>query len=85
MFMHQHESGYRCKMDNLFNSVKLAQAAFLLPNPVLIRRVLHKSCQGCPPNVVQEDKMGRAANAARGTIKAALLKGDNRSSNLVAA
>ena len=85
MFMHLHESGYRCKMDNLFNYVKLAQAADSLPNLVLIHRVLHKSGQGCPPNVVQEDKTGRAANAARGTIKAALLKGDSRSSNLVVA
>ncbi len=29
--------------------------------------------------------MGRAANAARGTVKAAVLKGDSRSSNLVVA
>jgi hypothetical protein len=35
--------------------------------------------------VVQEDKTGRAANAARGTVKAAVLKGDSRSSNLVVA
>jgi hypothetical protein len=36
--------------------------------------------------VVQEDlKTGRAADAARGTVKAAVLKGDSRSSNLVVA
>jgi hypothetical protein len=40
MYMHLRESGHRCKMDNLFNSVKLAQAAYSLPNPVLIHGVL---------------------------------------------
>jgi len=86
MFMHLRESGHRCKMDNLFNSVKLAQAAYSLPNPVLIHGVLRKSGLGCPSNVVQEDKTGRrAADTARGTVKAAVLKGDSRSSNLVVA
>jgi hypothetical protein len=35
--------------------------------------------------VVQEDKTGKAADAARGTVKAAVLKGDSRSSNMVVA
>jgi len=85
MFQHLRESGHRCKMDNLFNSVKLAQAACSLPNPVLIHGVLCKSGRGCPSNVVQEDKPGRAADAARGTVKAAVLKGNSQSSNLVVA
>ena len=85
MFQHLCESGHQCKMDNLFNSVKLAQAVYSLPNPVLIHGVLCKSGQGFPPNVVQEDKTGRAADAARGTVKAAVLKGDSRLSNLVIA
>ncbi len=34
MYMHLRESGHICKMDNLFNSVKLAQATYSLPNPV---------------------------------------------------
>jgi hypothetical protein len=34
---------------------------------------------------MQEEKTGRAADAARGTVKAAVLKGDSRSSNLVVA
>ena len=85
MFMHLRESGHRCKMDNLFSSVKLAQAAYSLPNPVLIHGVLRQSGRGSTPNVVQEDKMGRAADAAWGTVKAAVLKGDSRSSDLVIA
>jgi hypothetical protein len=83
MFMNLSESGHRCKMDNLFNSVKLAQAMYSLPNPVLIHGVLGKSGRGCPPCVMQEEKQGRAANQARGTVKAAVLKGDSRSSDLI--
>ena len=85
MFMNLRESSHRCKMDNLFNSVKLAQAAYLLPNPVLIHRVLRKSGQGCPPCVVQEKKTGRATDQARGTVKAAVLKGDSWLSDLIVA
>ena len=47
--------------------------------------VLWKSRRGCPPCIVQDKKTGRAAEAARGTIKAAVLKGESRSSNLVVA
>ncbi len=83
MFMNLRESGHRCTMDSLFNSVKLAQAAYSLPNPVLIHGVLCKSGRGCPPCVVQEEKQGRAADRARGTAKAAMLKGDSCSSDLI--
>jgi hypothetical protein len=40
---------------------------------------------GCPPCVIQEEKLGKHANAARGTVKAAVLKGDSMSSDLVVA
>jgi hypothetical protein len=43
MFKNLRESGHRCKMDNLFNPVKLAQAAYSLPNPVISHGVLRKS------------------------------------------
>jgi hypothetical protein len=79
------ESGHQCKMDNLFNSVKLAQAVYLLLNHVLVHGVLQKSGWGCPPCVIQEEKMGKVANTARGTVKAVVLKGDSWSSNLVVA
>ena len=85
MFGNLRESGHGCKMDNLFNSVRLAQAAYSLPKPVLIHGVLRKSGRGCPPCVFQDEKTGKAAELARGTVKAAVLKGDSRSSNLVVA
>jgi hypothetical protein len=72
-------------MDNLFNSVKLACAAYSLPKPVLVHGVLRKCGRGCPPCVFQEEKLGKHADAARGTVKAAVLKGDSMSSDLVVA
>jgi hypothetical protein len=85
MFLDVHESYHTCIMDNLFNSVKLARAAYSLPKPVLVHCVLRKSGRGCPPCVIQEEKLGKHANAAWGTVKAAVLKGDSMSSDLVIA
>ena len=77
MFSNLRESYHTCTMDNLFNSVKLARAAYSLPKPVLVHGVLRKSGRGCPPCVIQEEKLGKHADAARGTVKAAVLKGDS--------
>jgi hypothetical protein len=85
MFCNLIESGHHCTMDNLFNSVKLARAAYCLEKKVLIHGVLRKSGRGAPPMVFQEEKTGKAAEAARGTVKAAVLKGDSLSSDLVVA
>jgi hypothetical protein len=85
MFGNLRESYHCCTMDNLFNSVKLACAAYSLPKPVLVHGILRKSGHGCPPCVMQEEKLGKHANAARGTVKAAVLKEDSMSSNLVVA
>jgi hypothetical protein len=85
MFCNLREHYHCCTMDNLFNSVKLARAAYSLPKPVLVHGVLRKSGRGCPPCVLQEEKIGKHADAARGTVKAAVLKGDSMSSDLVVA
>jgi hypothetical protein len=85
MFAKVLESGHGCKMDNLFHSVKLARAAYSLPKPVLVHGVIRKSGRGVPTCVFQEDKTGKAAEAARGTVKAAVLRGDSLSSDLVVA
>ncbi len=65
--------------------MKLAQAAYSLPNPVLVHGILRKSGQGCPHWIIQEDKQGKAANQVRGTMKAAVLTGNSWSSNLAVA
>jgi hypothetical protein len=85
MFSNLREHYHCCTMDNLFNSVKLARGAYSLPKPVLVQGVLRKSGRGCPPSVLQEDKTGKQAEAARGTVKAAVLKGDSMSSDLIVA
>ena len=85
MFCNLREHYHCCTMDNLFNSVKLARAAYSLPKPVLVHGVLRKSGRGCPPCVLQEEKIGKHADAARGTVKVAVLKGDSMSSDLVVA
>jgi hypothetical protein len=70
-------------MDNLFNLVKLAHAVYSLPKPNLVHSFLRKSSHGCPWCVVQEDKVGRLAKVAKGTVKVAVLKGDSMSLDLV--
>ena len=72
-------------MDNLFNSVKLSLTAYCLPKKVRVHDVLRKGGRGCPPCVYQEPMQGKRADAVRGTVKAAVLKGDKESSDLVVA
>jgi hypothetical protein len=85
MFGNLSESYHCCTMDNLFNSVRLARAAHSLPKPVLVHGVLRKSGRGCPPCVMQEEKLGKHDNMVRGMVKAAVLKEDSMSSNLAVA
>ena len=85
MFGNLRESGHGCKMDNLFHSVKLALAVHALDQKVKVHGVLRKSGWGCPPCVIQEEKTGKAAEAARNTVNAAILRGDSQSSDLVVA
>ncbi len=47
--------------------------------------MLRKSGWGSPPCLFQEEKRGRAAKAARGTVKAATLWGNSLSLDLVVA
>ena len=79
------EDGHQYKIDNLFNSVKLSLTAYCLPKKVLVHGVLRKGGRGCPPCVYQEPMQGKRADAVRGTVKAAVLKGDKESSDLVVA
>ncbi len=85
MFQNLRESFYCCTMDNLFNSVKIFHATFCLKKPVLVHGALRKSGRDCPPCGFQEEKTGRATNAARSTMKAVVLKGDGQLSDLVIA
>ena len=83
MFSGLNDVGHKVKMDNLFNSVRLARESFALPQKVLTDGVIRKSGRGVPPCVIQEELKGKHAEAARGTLKAAVLKGDSKSCDLV--
>ncbi len=85
MFEKFRDVGHYCKMDNLFMSVNLAREAYALPTRVLIHGVIWKSKRGVPECVIQEEKTGKASDKVRGTVKAAVLKGDGKSNNLIIA
>ena len=85
MFDNLKETSHRCKMDNLFNSVSLARAAYKLPSKVLVHGVIRKSGRGVPPVVLQEELGGKRADAVRGTVKVAVLKDDSESHDLIVA
>ena len=85
MYSNLREVGHKNKMDNLFNSVNLAQPAFSLPQKVQVHGVIRRSGRGVNPIVFQEEVTGKKADERRGTVKAAVLKGDSKSCDLVIA
>jgi hypothetical protein len=85
MFEKFPDVGHRVKMDNLFVSVNLAREAYALHNKVLIHGVIRQSQRGVPPVVLQEPLFRKSEERARGMLKAAVLKNDSKSSDLVVA
>ena len=79
------DNAYMCKMDNLNNSVRLSLCDNTLPKKVLSHVVLWKGGRGCSDVVLHKPLPGKCAQAARGTVKAAELKGDPSSLDLVVA
>jgi hypothetical protein len=70
-------------LDNLFMSAKLAWGAYTRKNQVKIHGVVRRHNRGVPACVFQEDKTRKEdIGAARGTLKAAILKGDKNCPNL---
>ncbi len=74
MFKNLKDIGHECKMDNLFNSVNLAQAAYSLPQKVKIHGVIWKKGCSVLPIVFQDDLKGKHTKAAQGTVKAVFSK-----------
>jgi hypothetical protein len=86
MFSRFKDVGHIVKIDNnLFVLVNLAREAFALDKKVLIHGVIRKSQRGVPPIILQEALSGKSEVRARGTLKAAVLKNDSKSSDLVVA
>ena len=86
MFENLDEVGRQSKLDNLFNSANLARASFSLPK-VKTHGVLRlrKTGRGVNEVFIQKELKGKRADAARGTVKAVVLRGDSKSSNLIVA
>ena len=61
----------------------MAREAYCIWARVFIHGVIQKAMNGVPPCVLQVDLTGKRAEAARGTIIAAVLEGDSKSSTLV--
>ena len=76
---------HQCAMDNLCNSAAFCKAAFNHSKKVLTHGVTRLGSRGVPSCVKQEEIKNRKQQiAVRGTVKAAVLKGDSDCPNLVA-
>jgi hypothetical protein len=76
---------HRIGLDNLYNSAKFARAAYLHEMKVCVSGVTRKGMRGLPDCVLQEEaKNKKMQMLVRGTVKAAVLKGDPNCPNLVA-
>ena len=76
---------HHCAMDNLYNSANFCRAAVNHPKQVLCHGVTRKGGRGIPPSVLQEEATTKETMLQkRGTVKAAVLEGDDNCKNLVA-
>jgi hypothetical protein len=71
-------------MDNLYMSVNYACAAYSHQNQVLIAGVTRIGMKGLPQLVMQEEVKTKSAQiSAHGTVKEAILEGDDHCLNIV--
>lgn len=85
LFDSLHNNLHNCGMDNLYNSAKFCRGAYLYPKKVLCHGVAPKGIRGIPECVKQLEVTKRSEQlCVRGTVKAALLLGDDRVQYLVA-
>jgi hypothetical protein len=85
LFDRLEDKYHRCMMDNLYMSAKLCRVSFNHPHKVLIAGVTRKGGRGLPGSVLQEEVTNKERQlAVRGTVKAAVLLGDEGCPGLVA-
>ena len=85
MFDQLEEKNHNCWFDNLYLSAKFAKASFAHRNKIRISGPTRKSGRGLPRCVLQEEKTSPAEiHAVCGTVKAAVLVGDEEVPDLVA-
>lgn len=79
------EKYHICGMDNLCNSVAFTKSCYKHPKKVLVQGTFRRGGRGLPPEVVQQDISGKKAQReVRGTVKAAVLQGDDDCPDLIA-
>ena len=85
LFDSLHDELHNCGMDNLYNSAKFCRGVSLHPKKVLCHGVARKGGRGVPECVKQLEATKRSEQlCVHGTVKAALLLGDDRLQCLVA-
>ena len=85
LFDSLEEKHHQCAMDNLYNSASFCRAAVNHEHKVLCHGVTRKGGRGIPPSVLQEEATTKEALLRkRGTVKAAVLEGDDDCKNLIA-
>ena len=76
---------HQCGMDNLYNSASNCRASYLHPKKVLVHGVARKGMRGIPACVRQDEVQNKKNQLlVRGTVKAAVIKGDPDCPNLIA-
>ena len=79
------EDYHQCAMDNLYNSAAFCKASYNHPRKVLCHGVTRLGMRGIPPSVQQKEVKNRKEQiSVRGTVKAAVLEGDDGCPNLIA-
>lgn len=85
LFDQLRDNYHRVFMDNLYLSAKFCRSAYSHNRKVLIAGVTRKSGRGLPSSVVQEEKINKSDQLkVKGTVKAAVLKGDPMCPDLLA-
>ena len=85
MFANFEDVGHLVKMNKFFVAVKLVLEVYSLPTRVGIHGVISNINRGVHLCVLQEDVTEKKADKVRGSVKASVLKGDSRASNLIGA
>jgi len=84
MFDQLQDKYHRAWVDNLYMSAKMAKASFNTTNKVLVAGVCRTKDRGVPASVLQDGVKKQQLPTTRGTMKAAVLKGDSECPCLLA-
>ena len=85
MFEQLQGKNFTCGLDNLYISAKFCRAALTLDQQIMTHGVCRTSNRGLPKCVLMQEKCNDIEKAAaRGQVKAAVLKGDEHAKDMIA-